>query len=500
MKKHLKKIISCVVALSLLSGCSKDSKSEKHNKDNKDISVHSSNIDYDSNQVNDKNNVITDNLKNSKDSNTGMNSLRVNDDDMSESKRKLIEYMDNDYITLFNYEQLQRYPDVFDNSQIMLNGNVKKVLYADNERYEILVGMYEDNWVECENNVLIKGYHANNYSANTSSGYRVIEGDEIALYGVSNGSQTVEINGQTEYVPIFTANQLIVDNDLYDFIRYDSNYIKELSKYMFPNGIRLRNPIEGEDFNKNGVWDGIHDYNTIYMIGELDNQSNANFNKYEFYQSTGFIRDNRSTKDIIRDLKMSYNMDHYIYSVYDTSMKTLTIDYYDIGFNKIWAREFENVYIPNFDTLKDNQFFDYTDKYLYLSVNNDFFIIDIETGENKIEPVNVGQKINVRKIEDGILLFSDTPTDTIIKVDLDGNIIWKCDLPLDSSSPNSYSETKIQKDIYAVQVSKENIKVFYGFSEVQYNDYFGEESVVNTSTIIYMLDNDGNLLVKTETL
>ena len=42
-----------------------------------------------------------------------------------------------------------------------------------------------------------------------------------------------------------------------------------------------------------------------------------------------------------------------------------------------------------------------------------------------VAPIYVGEKVRVSKIEDGILLIADTPSDTVMKLDLDGNIMWK---------------------------------------------------------------------------
>ena len=272
---------------------------------------------------------------------------------------------------------------------------------------------------------------------------------------------------------------------------------------MFPNGIKIREPIQGQDFDINGSWDSIHDYSDLFLIGEPDDQSNANFTRYEFYQSRGYIRDNKSTADVIRQLKMSLYMQHYILTVYDSALKTFTIEYYDLSYNKLWSREFENASIYQFDTMSDNDFFDYTESNIYLDLNNNLYVIDMETGEDRISPVTVGAKTDIRKTTDGILLFSDSMTDTVMKTDLEGNILWKLDLPLyDTELKDSY--TSMGDDftvaINAIQFDADSIKIEYAFTATEYNAEYDYDEVVYSSQKIFVVDNDGNMLMNTEVL
>lgn len=445
-----------------------------------------------------------DDTQNKIDNLIGINSMRSSETDLSDSQKLLINYMDDNYFSLNHYELLQRYPDAFNNSQVEFYGEVKKIIKADNESYELLVTLqeYHDNEYFLNNDVVIKGKHADNYSDETIN-YRIIEGDHIKCFGTSYGSQTVEINGESFYIPVFEANQMIVDNGIGHFTRYNLSYIKELSQAMFPNGIKIREPIQGQDFDINGSWDGIHDYSDMFLIGEPDNQSNANFTKYEFYQSRGFIRDNKSTADVIRQLKMTLDMQHYILTVYDSALKTFTIEYYDLSYNKLWSREFENASIYQFNTMSDNDFFDYTESAIYLDLNNNLYVIDMETGEDKISPVTVGEKTNIRKTTDGILLMSDSMTDTVIKTDLEGNILWKLDLPLyDSELKDSYTSmgAKFTAKVNAIQFDEESIKIEYAFFAIEHNEEANYDEVVYSAQKIFVIDNDGNMLINTEVL
>lgn len=434
----------------------------------------------------------------------GINSMRVDTQGLTDEQKMLISYNDSNYFSLNNYELLQRYPDAFDNSQAVFTGQVEKVLSADDKTYAVLVTMneYRDNVFISQNKVVINGNHADNYSDFTKN-YRIIAGDQIKCFGISRGSQTVEVDGETLYVPVFNANQVIVDNGIGHFTRYNLSFIKDLANAMFPSGIKIREPIQGQDFDINGTWDGIHDYSDMFLIGEPDNQSNANFTRYEFYQSRGYIRDNKSTADIIRQLKMSLDMQHYILTIYDSALKTFTIEYYDLSYNKLWSREFENASIYQYSTMRDNDFFDYTESAIYLDLNNNLYIMDIGTGEDKISPVTVGEKTDIRKTADGILLMSDSMTDTVMKTDLDGNILWKLDLPLyDNETRDFYLSQGADFDIVitAIQFDENSIKIEYNYAANKYNAEYNYTETLWSESKIFVIDNDGTMLMNTEVL
>ena len=438
------------------------------------------------------------------DTSVGLNSMHVNDENLTDEQKLLIGYTDDNYFSLEQYELLQRYPDAFNNAQVAFYGQVTKIIKADDTSYELLATLteYHDGGFFQSNEICIKGFHKNNYSDITNK-YRIIEGDQIKCFGVSKGSQTVEVNGESSYIPVFEADQVIVDNGIGSFTRYNSSYIKELAQAMFPNGIKIREPIQGEDYDINGSWDGIHDTSEMFLIGEPDNQSNANFTKYEFYESVGYIRDNKSTADVIRQLKMSLDMQHYILTVYDSALKTFTIEYYDLNYTKLWSREFENASIYQFNTMSDNDFFDYTEKAIYLDLNNNLYIIDMETGEDRITPMTVGEKNDIRKTSDGILLMSDSMTDTVIKTDLEGNILWKLDLPLyDLELKDSYTDmgADFNVQITAIQFDENSIKIEYLYSATEYDSEYDHDDVIYSEQKIFVVSNDGTMLMNTEVL
>lgn len=58
-------------------------------------------------------------------------------------------------------------------------------------------------------------------------------------------------------------------------------------------------------------------------------------------------------------------------------------------------------------------------------------ILDLKTGNNKVKPVHVGKKIEIRKLKDGLLVIAEDQSDAIMKLGLDGSILWKASLEYD---------------------------------------------------------------------
>ena len=104
----------------------------------------------------------------------------------------------------------------------------------------------------------------------------------------------------------------------------------------------------------------------------------------------------------------------------------------------MWSREFtESAYFVG----------DSTENYLYLSIGDKLYILDANTGKDAIEPKIVGEKIDIRKLNDGILLISPYTQNAIVKTDLKGNELWKI-----SSGIEAYtSYVQIINNKYVIQ-------------------------------------------------
>lgn len=398
----------------------------------------------------------------------GLKNIKIDNDslELSEENLAVLTYYDNDYFDVSEYEYLARYPQIFEGAQVSVQGIVKKVMASDSDEYQIMLQLvldedrlwlsegrtdYEQYLAEHENDLLvIKG---------TQQDVQFIEGDYIYAYGryVSKDSYTVD---NTDHVlPTINAYKAYIHKDT-DFLtapeKYDYNFIRQVAKTVFGNNVEIREPLADQDFE--GV-DGEEYYiEHPFFIAELENQSNAKFSKYRMYTQRGLIEDAKSAnadglvgtnENMIRELQFSADFEHYFLFTFDTSLGMLTLDYYDKQLNKIWTREFPET---------TSAVYDYTESNIYLVANNELNIINIETGENTFDPVFVGKKIEVRKLADGILLIADDVSDTFMKTDCSGNLLWK------TNWQNGYDSGSIGTGICYVQLIEDKIITEWGSS------------------------------------
>ena len=148
-----------------------------------------------------------------------------------------------------------------------------------------------------------------------------------------------------------------------------------------------------------GNFDGYTDPN-CFMVN-LDDQSNAKLSTFLFGIYDGWIRpykDGSNDFIIERSLEFSPDFSHFFLFTWDKELETFLVEYYDSNLEKIWKREFTGV---------TTTCYDYTINNIYLSVNNELYIINTQTGEDTFAPAYVGEKMILRKIENGILLIPE---------------------------------------------------------------------------------------------
>jgi hypothetical protein len=267
-----------------------------------------------------------------------------------------------------------------------------------------------------------------------------MEGDTLLIYGRYTGLETLEIDGTSYTVPNISAQSAYFDtsqapNDIYRYIpKFDLSFVKGVATSIFGDDFEIREPIVGVDISQMqyDLWSEGCDAMPCFVV-ELENQSNAKFSKYFFYTDISsdvyggdrieVATDAMGNSNIYRAIEFSADFEHYFLFTYDTSLETLTLEYYDSDFNKIWKREFSETSSADYDYTKNN---------IYLVANNELYIINIETGEDTYAPSYIGAKLAIRKLEDGILLVSQSKSDGVMKVGLDGSIIWKTNLSEDT--------------------------------------------------------------------
>lgn len=341
--------------------------------------------------------------------------MKIDNDNLSltEDQKTVLQYFDDDYLYIADYDSLQRYPDIFRHAQVDFEGGVVKVLKTDDESYTCLVWLrnsdlmmeeFDSKNPPNENFVVVTGKHP-------SSG-RIIEGDFLHFYGRYNDVESHTIDGKDAYYPSISAFYTVSGE------KFDSDYIKKTAKVIFGPDIKLEDVMSRPDY----VLDLNHPNWYSYYLVTLDNQTNANFSSFEFSRTDGFIRDANIKDGIERTINISADFNHYIIIIRDSNLNTVYVEYFDRDFKKIWSREFENT---------NNMKMDYTEDRMFLVTDNDLYYLDINTGENIIPPVFVGKKIDVNLLDDGVVLIGEGNKDNVMKVDLQGGIVWKASVDTD---------------------------------------------------------------------
>ena len=391
------------------------------------------------------------------DTDVGLKNIKIDTADYSltDEQKAVLAYFDNDYLSVAEYvggyEHIRRYPQVFDGAQLQLDGIVKKVVNQTSDTFEAILWVGVDSLMYSDilngytsmysdimsNFVLIKG---------TSGNVLFMEGDWIDTYGRYVGIETVEVDGTSHTIPVLEANSTFIhDDSAWQIRRFDVSSIKKIAKAVFGEDIEVREPIVGEDY-VDGAEDGIF-YDPFYVV-ELENQSNAKFTKYRFYQCRGLIEDAKEVfgaeTSIQRTLEFSADFEHFFLFTYDSSLECLTLEYYDHDLNKIWKREFEETTSAAYDYTKNN---------IYIVANNEFYIINIETGEDTFTPAYIGSRLEIRKLSDGIVCISESKSDAIMKMDTNGNMIWKTNL---SANVNEVRGIQVIEDRIVLQLYLED--------------------------------------------
>lgn len=331
---------------------------------------------------------------------------------LSEDQKTVLQYFDDDYLYIADYDSLQRYPDIFRHAQVDFEGGVVKVLETNDESYKCLVWLRNSDLMlekfDSKNlpneNFVVTGKHP-------SSG-RIIEGDFLHFYGRYNDVESQAIDGKEAYYPTISAFYTVSGE------KFDADYIKKTAKVVFGPDIKLEDPMSSPDY----VLDINHPNGYLYYLVTLDNQTNANFSSFEFSRTNGFIRDANIKDGVEKTINISADFNHYIIIIRDSNLNTVYVEYFDRDLKKIWSREFEDT---------NNMKMDYTEDRMFLVTDNDLYYLDINTGEDIIPSVFVGKKIDVNLLEDGAILIGEGNKDNVMKVNLEGQIVWKTSVDLD---------------------------------------------------------------------
>lgn len=356
-----------------------------------------------------------------KDDNLGLMNVKIqNADGLSDIEKLLVQYFDTDYFANPTYNGLQRYPTIYENSQIYFQGVVSKIIDSNDDSYTLLIEYgahktYDERKSLVPTNVfaVIKGKQQTT---------RIIEGDQVVVYGKYTGVETYNVDGKSYTVPTIQVNRYCFALGYEMAPLYSLEEIRTIAKYIFGDNINIK--------DASSISDGSIDYS--YMPGqmyvvELENQSNANFKKYSFDAIIrGHISDMNSQWPEERNITFSADFKHFYLQILNHELKTYTLSCYDLNLNKIWTRDFDQT---------TTAVADYTRDHIYLVANGSMYIINTKDGENAVEPKYVGPKTEIRKLSDGILLINYTKSDAIMKTDLVGNVLWTVNIENNMPDP-----------------------------------------------------------------
>lgn len=369
---------------------------------------------------------------------TGDKDLKLNDD-----QYEVLKYFDDNYFYVYNSEDLQRYPKVYNGAQIRIDCWIKKILKSTDDEF-VCLGVIGAGG-EGENYGEMSDFEEKDFFAvkGKQLDERLIVNDEIVVYGTYTGVETFEVDGKSYTVPVIDS---IYNYNVYD-TRFDLTTITKVAKYIFGNDIKITVPEDTQAY-------GYDASSPMYLIS-LDNQSNANFKQFCAMREIGYIGYTSGYgEEINKRLQISADFQHYIVQTLEPSINRLYIDYYDKDFNKIWGREFDYKTEEGFSGISS----DYTANQLAMVLDGDLYLLDLATGNDEFEPVLVGEKVGLTMLSDRMLLLGNSKKDTIMYVDYSGNIMGKINIDTDMEKINAV-DTQIVNNKMVVRL--------YGYLETQ---------------------------------
>lgn len=360
----------------------------------------------------------------------GLRTAKVSDygSELSDEQKIVREYFDNDYFEVTEYEYMNRYPQIYQDAKVTMRLSIESEISYSQEETVLLGWLRQDEAL-----FSYRGSNGDreysNYLKTVADQYvlikiptqtidmRIVKGDWINVWGTYTGLETAEIEGESKILPTVEVQQTIVAQYFDAAQCFDEKFVTKVAKILFGEDAQVREPVAGVDYEPIQ-----RDYDNPYLLCEVKNQSGENL-QYRLYLKLGHIEDARyetyyDYDSITSDLEFSEDLQAFHIFIYDTEKGNCLLECFDRDLNTKWTREFafEGMNIGTYD---------YTDSNIYLAANNDIYIINTETGEDRYPAQFVGEKTDVRKLEDGVLLLNTGKTDAFMMLNLDGTILWK---------------------------------------------------------------------------
>ncbi len=387
-----------------------------------------------------------DSHKNDVENNSNNNDSTTNEVESNEfgmgaeeqSKNILTQYYGLDYLILYDYDNLARYPVAYKDALIKFYGYVEKVIEEKDDSYKILCSMMNlDDGSTDKNYVVIEGKYGN---------YRYLKNDYISVYGVYKGNDTYSLNGSSEVIPKINVVKTVVGDATGEFSEFDEEELREVAKEFFGMSFTLTKPNYDPSTELGRYLMGF----PFHYLITLDNNSNARFNKYRIYPSGNRIdvATEEENKYLQRFITKSSDNKNFILSTYTENNDFLELQLYDKDFKVIWSREFKNA---------GNYIYDSNNGRIAIAIDNELYLIDEKTGKNIVDPIIVSKSSSIKLLANGdVILVMKSQKDFIYYIDALGNIKWKTSL----STYNGEYHNKIE-GIYSILVA--NNKIYVGF-------------------------------------
>lgn len=297
-----------------------------------------------------------------------------------------------------------------------------KIINVEGDNFEALIYLAKSN--DADKPVLLKGKKPETISINDCT-FRCFR-------GILSGTQMVEVDGTSYYVPVIEDVVIGEENNHI----YSISEIRNISKTIFGDDITVKTPTYEEVDERVQCGYGYSDH---YYIIELEDQSNVNFKAFDIFDDYGVItydpviNDSIEKTSLNRKICVSPDLQYYIVFDYSYTDKYIVLNVYDKNYDKKWKKEIENVSSITWDAS--------TTQLAFVS-DNDLYVMDLETGEDIISPVLVAGKTSVTIVDNGYILGGNSSDDVVVFVNSAGEIINKFDVD-DFGFEIQYASTEV---------------------------------------------------------
>ena len=354
---------------------------------------------------------------------------------LNDRQKTILKYFDDSFIEIGFTDTLARNPKKLRGMKVYMFVSIQKILESTDESFTIVGtesfgnGDVPENLATDYNHaVVIKGPQPDE---------RFMVGDIMMFYGVFEDIEAYTIDSVSYQLPtiqVYDTNSITYEGD-YPFI----DELDDIAKMIFGDDVVTRDAKEGIDYEI----DELHGYDPFKIIELSSSDSEIAFEMDPYGEK--IIKRGSTKKDCVSVLPAA-DFEHFYFYTQNLSSGTGKIEYMTKDFKPVWSvavEAVENEY-ESFDPVV----FDYNCETFMYMLGSDLHIVDVSSGEEKVSPVYVGERIKLAIGGDGCaILCGKGSKDNFIKVDPDGKILWKASVPFEVESCDSI---QVQTDSSAI--------------------------------------------------